>query len=101
MLHPANYFRIQLSAAVTGWNSGNFLSFPATLHQALNGFSITAAPTHSMHLYSSSPKSGIAFAFLSHGFQTTAFKEKVAMIYHGSKQNKRAKVSRPERERNQ
>lgn len=35
-------------------------------------FSIAAASTHSMCLYSSSPKSAIALDFLSHGFQTTA-----------------------------
>lgn len=36
------------------------------------GFSTQAASTHSICLYSSSPKSAIAFAFLSQGFQTTA-----------------------------
>lgn len=38
------------------------------------GFSIAAASTQSICLYSSSPKSTIAFAFFSHGFHTTVQK---------------------------
>ena len=38
------------------------------------GFSIAAPSTHSICLYSSSPKSTKALAFLSHGFHTTALK---------------------------